>query len=407
VGNPLTELPVEMLRARHSIKWRQYGPDVLPLWIAEMDTPLAPPITAALTAAVERGDTGYVHPGRLGEAFAGFAARRYGWSPDPSHMIVVPDVLRGIGETLKLVTRPGAGVVVNGPTYPPFFEIIAGAGRTVLESPLSRAPDGAYGLDLDALDRDLATHGVEAYLLCNPHNPTGLVLSRDELLAVIEIAHRHRVRILADEIHAPLTYPGFRHTPIATLPGDAAAAAVVFVSASKAWNLPGLKAALVVAAGDPAWAAIQNMPLEVTFGASLPGVIAGEAAFTDGDAWLDELVAGLDFNRHLLADLLTVKLPGAGYVPPQATFLAWLDLRSLGLGDDPAVTLLEHGQLALSSGPTFGASGRGHARLNLATSPWILKEAVRRMAVTAAQLSSASPSGTLFSSASPSAGRQQ
>jgi cystathionine beta-lyase len=357
-----------------------YDPDILPLFVAEMDTPLAPPIEQALAAAIARGDVGYAHPGRLPEAFAGFAERHYGWKPDPGHMVVVPDVLRGISEVLKLVSSPGAGVVVNTPVYAPFFAMIPAAGRRVVESPLRQEPDGGYLLDLEALDRDLGGDGVEVLLLCNPHNPTGLVLRPDELKDVATIAERHRVRLLVDEIHAPLIFPGYTHTAFATVAAEAAAEAIVFVSASKAFNLPGLKASLAVAGGDAGWARLAELPIEVTFGTGLLGVIGGEAAFTACDEWLAALLRGLDHNRAHLGELLAQQLPDVGYVPPQATYLAWLDLRALGLGDDPAEILRERGRVALASGPTFGAPGRGYARLNLATSPTLLAEAVRRIA---------------------------
>jgi cystathionine beta-lyase len=375
VDNPLTALTLGELRERRSIKWRRYDPDVLPLWVAEMDTPLAEPIADALTAAVARGDTGYAHPGRLREAFADFAARRYGWAPDPARMLVLPDVVRAIAEVLAVASGPGDGVVVNPPVYPPFFAVTALAGRRVVESPLARSGDG-YRLDLDALDRDLARPDVRVYLLCNPHNPTGQTVGPDELAAVAEIAQRHDVLVVADEIHAPLTYPGVTYTPFATVTDTG----VTLVSASKAWNLPGLKAALAVANGDAGWARLSAIPAEATFGTGLYGVIAGEAAFTAGQPWLDAVMDGLDHNRRRLAELLAEHLPGTGYAPPEATFLAWLDLSNLGLGDDPAVEFLRHG-VALSRGPDFGPPGRGHARLNFATSPEVLAEAVRRMAL--------------------------
>jgi cystathionine beta-lyase len=270
-------------------------------------------------------------------------------------------------------------VVINTPVYHPFFTMIPAAGRRVVESPLRREPDGGYRFDLEALDRDLAAVGVEVLLLCNPHNPTGLVHSLAELEAIAEIAQRHQVRLLVDEIHAALTYPGHPHTAFATVPADAAAESIIFVSASKAFNLPGLKASLVVAGGEAAWTRLAELPVEVTFGTGLPGVIAGEAAFGACDDWLAALMRGLDHNRRLLADLLAEQLPGVGFVPPQATYLAWLDLRGLDLGDDPAEPLRERGRVALASGPSFGAQGKGYARLNLATSPTILAEGVRRM----------------------------
>jgi len=374
---PLSALDLDQLRRRRSIKWRRFPPDVLPMWVAETDTPLAPPVREALAAAIALGDTGYAHRDRLPEAFAGFAAVRYGWWPDPARMWLVPDVLHGVVEVLNVLTVPGDGVVVNTPAYPPFYPFLATAGRRLVESPLAVDAAGRYSLDLDRLAADLATPGVTAYLLCNPHNPTGLVLDRAELLAVIELAARHRVRLLVDEIHAPLTYPGVTFVPTLALPGGEPA--VVFVSASKAWNLAGLKAALVVA-GAAAAAELARMPEEVSFGAGLLGLIASEAAFQAGVPFLDALLVDLAANRRRLGDLLAAELPEVGYHPPDATFLAWLDCRRLELGDDPAAVFLEQGRVALSPGPQFGPPGRGFARLNFATSPAILAEGVHRMA---------------------------
>jgi cysteine-S-conjugate beta-lyase len=261
-------------------------------------------------------------------------------------------------------------VVINTPSYPPFFTILREAGCRTVESPL----DDRYRPDLDLLADQFAA-GARAYLLCNPHNPTGTVLRRDELVAIAELADRYGVLVLSDEVHAPLVYPGAAHVPILTLDSPAAARASAFVSASKAWNLPGLKSALAIA-GPEATA----LPTDIAFGASLFGVLAGEAALRAGIPWLDALLAGLDSNRRLLAELLADQLPEVGYRMPEATYLAWLDCRALGLGEDPAAVFLERGRVALSPGPDFGAPGRGFARLNLATAPELIVEAVRRMA---------------------------
>lgn len=382
MSNPLTELDDDALRQRLSVKWRRYEPDVLPMWVAEMDTPLAPPVAAALHEAVARGDTGYAAPLGLPEAFAGYAYRHFGWDADPGRMRIVPDVLRGLGAVLEAVTRPGEGVVINTPVYPPFFPTIADRGRRVVESPLARTPAGGYALDLERLAYDLADPFVTAYVLCNPHNPTGLVLGADELSTVVELAARHRVQLVADEIHAPLTFPGLPFTALATV--DGSDGAISFSSASKTFNLPGLKAALVVACGEPGWQALSPVPAELVFGSGIFGIIAGTAAFTEGDAWLAELLVGLDHNRRLLAQLLAEQLPGTGYTVPDATYLAWLDLREHGLGDNPAEAALRLGRLALSAGPDFGTLGNGHARLNFATSPQRLAEGVRRLAATVA-----------------------
>jgi cystathionine beta-lyase len=373
---PLTEISLERLRRRRSIKWHRYPDDVLPLWVAEMDTPLAPPIRDALTVAVDLGDTGYAHRERLPQAFAGFAAARYGWWPDPARMWLVPDVMQGIVEVLRLVTARGDGVVVNTPAYPPFFPFLVEAERRVVESPLAVDDTGRYALDLERLAADFARPDVTAYLLANPHNPTGIVASPAELTAIAELADRHDVRVLVDEIHAPLTYPGVAYTPYLSLPGTESG--IVFASATKAWNLAGLKAGLVVAGGS-AVADLKRMPDGVAFGAGMFGVIASVAAFQAGTPWLDDLLADLDANRRLLGDLLAAGLPEVGYRPPDATFLAWLDCRRLDLGDDPSAVFLDHGRVAVNPGPSFGAPGHGHVRLNFATSPGILAEGVRRM----------------------------
>jgi cystathionine beta-lyase len=247
----------------------------------------------------------------------------------------------------------------------------------VVESPLAVDDTGRYALDLDRLAADFAAPGVTAFLLANPHNPTGFVASAADLAGVVELAARHRVRLLADEIHAPLTYPGVAYTPFLSLPGTESA--VVFVSATKAWNLAGLKAGLVIAGGS-AVADLERMSEGMPFGAGLFGVLASEAAFHAGAPWLDDLLADLDANRRLLGDLLAAELPGIGYRLPDATFLAWLDCRRLDLGDDPSETFLERGRVAVNPGPSFGPPGRGHVRLNFATPPAILAEGIRRMA---------------------------
>ena len=376
LAGPLEALATAQLRRRYGTKWSQYPRDVLPMWVAEMDTPLAEPIATALIAAVERGDTGYAVAGRLPEAFADFSARRYGWRPEPSDMRLVPDVMYGIVEMLELVTGRGAHVVVNTPAYPPYFYWLDRIGRQVVVNPLALSADG-YRLDLDRLERDFAD-GAEAYLLCSPHNPTGLVFSHDDLVVVAELAQRHQVRVIADEIFAPLTFPESRHIPFGSLQLPAAARSITLVAASKGWNLAGLKAALAVP-GAESGAEVAQIHDEVSESAGLFGVIAAEAAFTAGEPWLAELLAGLDANRRLLHDLITEQLPDIGYRPPQATYLAWLDCRALPFGDDPAAAFLQHGRLALAHGPDFGAAGRGFARLNLAAAPERISDAVARM----------------------------
>lgn len=370
------DLSLERLRQRRSVKWRTYPPDVLPAWVAEMDFALAEPVRRALLDAVERDDTGYPHADGLGEAFAEFAAARFGWAVDPGHVVVTADVMAGVVQALHRFTEPGDGVVINPPVYPPFFSVLAEAERRVVEAPL--APRGAgWELDLDTLEHAFAA-GARAYLLCNPHNPTGAALSRAVLERIADLASRYGVAVVSDEIHAPLTLSGAIHTPFVTLGPDAARGrTVTLTSASKAWNLAGLKAAVLVPGSPFAQALVADVR---SADVGHLGVLAATAAYCDGGPWLDGLIAHLDRNRRLLTDLLADRLPGVGYVPPQAGYLAWLDCRPLDLGPDPAAAFLHRGRVALSPGPTFGRQGRGWARLNMGTSTALLTEAVDRMA---------------------------
>jgi cystathionine beta-lyase len=379
----LGDCTLDKLRRRKSFKWRAYPDDVLPAFIAEMDFDLAEPVKEAVTAAMADGDCGYADKGELGDAFAAFAAARLGWSPDPGLVYPIPDVMTGIAEVLMALTPPGAGVVINPPVYPPFFFRLAMMGRKLVEAPLRRSdgPPGEgsrYDLDLDLLDQVLSADDVGAYLLCSPHNPVGRVWSRDELRTVADICARRDIVLIVDEIHAPLVLPGALQVPFLSLDHELTERVITFTSASKAWNIPGLKCGIAVA-GSTATATILQDRWDALLASHL-GVLAAVAAFTSGRPWLDAMLGQIDENRVLLARLLGKHLPAVGYVPPEASFLAWLDCRRLGLGDDPAAAFLERGRVALSPGPDFGQQGRGYARLNMGTSPDLLAEVVQRMA---------------------------
>jgi cystathionine beta-lyase len=373
------DLTVDELRRRRSVKWRFKEPDVLPLWVAEMDVRLAEPIRHALAELVERSDTGYVTWDGLAEAYAAFAARRWRQELDPGRMFVVPDVMWGIFEVLLVATEPGDRVVINPPVYAPFFATVAHARRRLVEVPLARDPDGVYQLDLAGLERAFAA-GARAYLLCSPHNPVGRVWMRAELEAVAALADRYGVLVLVDEIHGPLVYRPYRFVPFATLEAPAAREAISFVSASKAWNLAGLKCALAVAGSARGAALLAGMGEEVAYGAGLLGAVANTVAFDQGEPWLEELLVALRANRGHLGGLLAEHLPAVRWRPEdvQASYLAWLDCSPLGL-DDPAGVFEQRGRVAFEPGPLFGTGGEGFVRLNFATSPAILDEAVRRM----------------------------
>jgi len=371
---------LETLHTRTSEKWAAYPPEVLPLFVAEMDYPLAEPIADALHAAIARSDTGYagtVH-GDLAPAFANFAQRRWGWTVDHERVSSTTDVSVVIVESLRLAIRPGDGVIITPPVYAPFFDLVPEAGGRVVEVPL--ADDGTdWSLDLAGIEAAFAA-GARAMILCNPHNPLGHVHPADQLARLAELAAEFDVTIVSDEIHASLTGTDATFTPFLSVSDAAREHGIAAHSASKAWNLAGLKCALFVTASERMHRLLENLPEEVHFRTSLLGRTANTAAFNDGDEWLDGALASIRSNRELLATLLAERLPGAAYRRPAASYLAWLDLRALGWGDDPAAHILESARVALNSGLDFGSQGAGFVRLNFACSPEVLTQAVERIA---------------------------
>lgn len=395
--NPLLGPTRAELRARTSVKWRHYPADILPLWVAEMDVTLAPAVTETIVRAARTGDTGYPYGTAYAEAVAAFAADRWDWTGlDPAHTAQVPDVMMGIVEALRLVSGAGDAVIIPAPVYAPFFAFVTRSGRRVVETPLT-----AEGrLDAAAIAAGLQqaqAAGSESpvVLLANPHNPTGVVHTRAELEAVAQVCRTHGARIISDEIHAPLVYPGAPFVPVLSVAG--AENAFALTSGSKAFNLAGLKAALLMA-GPEAAVDLARLPEEVSHGPSHVGILAHTAGFAESGDWLDALLRGLGENRDLLGRLLAEHLPQVTWTPPQATYLAWLDASALGLPAPasadalatvsdlagPAQFFLDEARVALSSGHVFGHGGEDAVRLNFATRPDILAEAVTRMGAAAA-----------------------
>jgi cysteine-S-conjugate beta-lyase len=385
MGNGFEDLDLDQLRRRRSEKWRLYPPDVLPAFIAEMDYDLAEPVLAALRAAIDRSDCGYASPWGLGETFARFAAVRHGWTVDPDRVNLVPDVMAGVEAILLLTTQPGDGVVINTPVYPPFFAHIANAGRRVVEVPLVFL-DGRWELDFDALEAAFAA-GARGYLLCSPHNPTGRVFSETDLGRIGTLAERYGVIVLSDEIHASLALPGACHTPFVAAGGAAAAHGVTLASTSKAFNVAGLKGAVAVASSASMQAVLDRLPAACQYGAGLLGVLASEAAWSWGTDWLDALIRQLDHARAEFGRLLGERLPAARYVPPEASYLAWVDCSALDLGPEPAEVFLRRGRVALGRGLDFGAPGDGFVRVTIGTSSALLTDIADRMAAAVAGLS--------------------
>jgi len=374
VSDLLSTLDPTDLARRTSLKWRRYEPDVLPLWVAEMDVPLAEPVVRAVTDLMAAGDTGYpsYSPGYV-EAFAAFAADRWGWEVDVAASRIVPDIMTGLDAVVEAATDPGETVVVTSPVYGPFYGHPRALGRVVEAVALD--DDGR--LDVAALDAAFAaatTGGRRAVmLLANPHNPTGVVHTRAELEALAAAAARHGVRVVADEAHAPLVHDGRPFVPYLTV--DPRGLSVL--SAAKTWNLAGFKSAIILA-GPEARATLDALPSTLYDAVGHVSLVAHTAAFRDGGPWLDELLPALARSRDLLVDLVAEHLPLARMRVPEATYLAWVDLSAYGLGDDPAEHVLERARVGFSNGVFFGPGGEGHVRVNFATHPEILTEALRR-----------------------------
>ena len=349
------------------------------MFVAEMDFPLAPAIKNALQEALDLGDTGYVNTRDSGavEAFASYAGATWGWSPSPTRMRCTTDVSVVIVESLRHLLPPGAGVIITPPVYPPFYDLVPEGGGSVVEVPLLDDGD-TYALDLDGIDRALAS-GARGVLLCSPHNPVGLVHGRQTLVELSQIVARHEAFVISDEVHAPLTLRGSEFTPYLSVSEEAREHGITAASGSKAFNLAGLKTALFVADSDRMGELLESLPEEVSLRTGLFGHIATRVGFTSARRWLAQTITTVESNFALLERRLTEKLPEVRLRRPGATYLAWLDMSALGWGDDPAQYATEHARVALSSGPSFGAQGAGHARMNLACAPDTIVEAVDRL----------------------------
>lgn len=366
------------LRARGGLKWTYFDEDVLPGWVAEMDFGLAPAIAAALHDAVDQGLTGYPYPAAeqaTARAAAAFWADRFGWSVDPSWVFAVPDVIEGVRRAIVHLTRPGSPVVLHSPVYFPFYSMVERAGRDLIEVRCDEDANGRYSLNLDGIDRAL-DDGAGSVVLCNPWNPTGRVFSSDELADLLAVASRHNARIIADEVHSPITYQGFSHTPIATLDP---ARSITVLSASKSWNLPGLKCAQVVLTNERDRDVWSDYFTPDKVGVSTFGLIANEAAYSSARDWFDGVLAQLETNRKLLGDLIAEHLPEVRCHLPEGTYLAWLDMSAYGLAD-PTAHCLEEARVALTGGGPFGTGAGQFVRFNFACAPGMVTEMVERIA---------------------------
>ena len=376
-------LPLSELRKRKSVKWRQFPADVLPLPVAEMDFPIAEQIKKALTDMVERSDTGYLGPfPELFEAFSDFSRDRWNWNVDASHMRIATDVGVGTVEVIRTLIAPGDKVMLNSPVYDNMWRWIAEVKATLIDVPLAingNYGDGArFSLDLESIEREYKS-GVKVHILCHPHNPVGAIFDKQSLENLARLAKNYGVYIISDEIHGPLVYDQKSFTPFLAVSDDARDVGITVTSASKGFNLAGLKCAVIVTGSQAIKEKINSMPISVAFRASLFGAVAATAALRDAVSWLDGVIVALDENRRLIKNLIDSKIPAIKYQAPDFGYLAWLDLSGLNLGEDPAKVLLERGKVAFNGGQMYGPQHSQCVRLNFGTSPEIISEAFDRV----------------------------
>ena len=371
------------LHTHRSEKWRGFPQDVLPLPVAEMDFPVAEPIKAILAEMVAHSDLGYLGPiPELGLGFKKFAKERWNWTVDEKQVRAATDVGVAVVEILRVFTKPADSILISSPVYHNFYTWINETQLNLIDVPFERTGDEAtnpWVINWESIEKAYAS-GIKVHLLCSPHNPLGFVYTKEDLLKIVALAKKHNILIISDEIHAPLTFPGETFVPMLSLGADAESVSVCVTAASKGWNIAGLKCAIIISQNDEMNSKLANLAPAMHYRASLLGGFATAIAFADSGVWLDTVIAQLDHNRHLIKKLLAEKLPTVRYHIPQNSYLAWLDVESLNLGEDPSVTLIEKGRVAFNPGHAFGKQCNQYVRLNFATSPEIIAEAIDRIA---------------------------
>jgi cystathionine beta-lyase len=374
------DLDLMELRRRRGAKWSRCASDAIPAWVADMDYPVAEPIRAVLRQMIEASDLGYPQgpdPEGLATVFARRMRERFGWDVDPHRVEVLTDVVQGLHLSVELFSNPGDGVVTPLPIYPPFLDAVSGNGRRPVWQRFELTADG-YRIDFERLRAEFVPD-TRVMLVCNPHNPTGRVLTRAELGELAALAIERDMVIVSDEIHADLVYGGHRHVPLATLSPGIAERTITLTSASKAFNIAGLRCAVAAFGSAELHRRFRSVHHHARGGIGALGLAATEAAWTQGDEWLRDVVRCLEANRDLVAGHIASRWPLVRAGIPEATYLYWMDFSAAGLPSLPGDFLLEKARVMLAAGGPFGEGFEACARLNFATSTGILREILGRM----------------------------
>jgi cystathionine beta-lyase len=375
-----TGFDIAFLRSRRTNKWHKFADDVLPAWVADMDFGVAPPIAEALARLARNQEYGYAaRDGDLAAAFARRMRHRFGWTVDPADAHPIGDLVQASFSSVMAFSEPGDAVLLQLPSYPPFMAAINDTGRRLIANHM-RDNGTRWVLDLASYEA-APDPRARVLIFCHPQNPTGRAFSRTELEDVAAFAIRHDLIVVSDEIHADIVYPGNTHIPLASLSPEIAARTITITSATKSFNIPALRCA-VMHFGAPALKQrfFARIPARLLGSPGVTGVDATIAAWDAGQPWLDEILAHLQANRDWLAQTIGSELPGVTMRLPQATYLAWLDCSALALPCPAGQFFLDRARVGLNAGETFGAPYADFARLNFATPAPILREIVGRMA---------------------------
>ena len=362
--------------SRSSSKWRRFGPDVLPMHVAEMDFEVPKEIRETLSDLVLRSDLGYLGPiPELALAFEDYSKKVWGWQIDKHALKLATDVGVAAVEILRAVTKPGDKVLINSPVYSSFYHWIHEVGAVEHDVPLVLR-DNSWQLDLEGIEKAFQA-GVKVFMLCSPQNPVGRIHSAKELTSIAQMANQHGVLVISDEIHAPLSFEKF--TPYLSIP-EAAENGVVITSSSKAWNTAGLKAGFLISQSDKVRKLLAGIPDAMHWRSSLLGAFAMVTAYQNCGYWIEETNQRLQENLEHLRHELKLQLPKAKFFEHHATYLAWIDLAEYGI-QNPQQRLLEIGKVAVVPGPEHapGDEYDSFIRFNFAASQPRITEAVRRI----------------------------
>ncbi len=368
-------------RHSDSVKWNRYDGDVIPMWIADMDFHSPEPVIQAIRERVEHGVFGYgVDPSALRQVIVERLQRLYGWTVLPETIVFLTGVVRGFNLLCRVAAQPSEAVLVQPPVYYPILYAPKNAGLQRQDMELTRNPDGSYEVDWQAMEASI-TPETRLFILCNPHNPVGKVFRRSDLEQMAEICLRHRILICSDEVHCDLIYSGHQHVPIASLDAEIAQNTITLMAPSKTFNLPGLQCSIAIIPNRE----LRQRYLEAKKGlvphVNIMGLVAAQAAYRDGQEWLQQLLSYLESNRDYLVDYIGQRLPTIHVAKPEGTYLAWLDCRSAGIEGNPGQFFLERGRVAFNEGAMFGKGGEGFVRLNFGCPRATLTQALERMQV--------------------------